>query len=94
MNSLIEIRLYPRIKLVFRKGSRTSDHVLVLKSLIDKYINGSGKSYLYVCFIDFSAAFDTVWRNELLYKLAQKGVGGQFLQVIRNMYSSVFCYLL
>ena len=33
--------------------------------------------------------FDTVWRNPLLYKLAQKGVGGQFLRVIRNMYSSV-----
>ena len=40
----------------FKKGSRTSDHMLVLKSLTDKYINHAGKSYLCVCFIDFSAA--------------------------------------
>lgn len=71
----------PPNQIGFRKGSRTSDHVLVLKSLIDKYINGPGKSYLYVCFIDFSAAFDTIWRNA--------GIGGQFLKVIKNMYSSV-----
>ena len=50
---------------------------------------GRKKSYLYVCFIDFSAAFDTIWRNALLYKLSQNGIGGQFLKVIRNMYSSV-----
>ena len=38
--------IIPQNQIGFRKGSRTSDHVLVLKSLIDKYINGSGKSYL------------------------------------------------
>ena len=81
--------IIPPNQIGFRKGSRTSDHVLVLKSLIDKYINGPKKSYLYVCFIDFSAAFDTIWRNALLYKLSQNGIGGQFLKVIRNMYSSV-----
>jgi retron-type reverse transcriptase len=79
----------PPNQIGFRKGARTSDHILVLKSLIDKYINRAGKSYLYVCFIDFSAAFDTVWRNALLYKLIHIGIGGNFLRVIRDMYSSV-----
>ena len=81
--------IIPSNQIGFKKGSRTSDHILVLKSLIDKYINRGSKSYLYICFIDFSAAFDTVWRNALLYKLTQFGVGGQFLRVIQNMYSSV-----
>jgi len=73
----------------FQRGSRTSDHILVLKSLIDKYINRAGKSYLYVCFIDFSKAFDTVWRNALLYKLVHVGIGGKFLNIIKDMYNSV-----
>ena len=35
----------------FKKDYRTSDHVFVMKSLIDKYSN-NGKP-LYVCFVDF-----------------------------------------
>lgn len=31
--------IIPSNQIGFRKGSRTSDHILVLKSLIDKYIN-------------------------------------------------------
>jgi hypothetical protein len=81
--------IVPSNQIGFRKGSRTSDHIFVLKSLIDKYINRAGQSYLYVCFIDFSAAFDTVWRNGLIYKLTQIGVGGNFLTIIKDMYSSV-----
>lgn len=81
--------IIPSNQIGFRKGSRTSDHILVLKTLIDKYIQRAGKSYLYICFIDFSAAFDTVWRNALLYKLTQIGIGGQFLKTICSMYSSV-----
>jgi len=79
----------PPEQIGFRKGCRTSDHVLVLKSLIDKYINAAVKSNLFVCFIDFSAAFDTVWRSALLYKLIQAGIGGHFINIIRNMYSLV-----
>jgi len=79
----------PKQQIGFQKGSRTSDHILVLKSLIDRYINRAGKSYLYVCFIDFSKAFDTVWRNALLYKSIHVGIGGKFLHIIKDMYSSV-----
>jgi hypothetical protein len=39
--------------------------------------------------VDFSAAFDTVWRNALIYKLSKVGVGGQFPRSIQNMYTSV-----
>ena len=84
-----ENAIIPPNQIGFKKGARTSDHILVLKTLIDKYINRARKSNLYICFIDFSKAFDTVWRNALLYKLAQIGIGGQFLNIIHNMYSSV-----
>lgn len=81
--------IIPPHQIGFRKGARTGDHILVLKTLIDKYINRAGKSYLFVCFIDFSAAFDTIWRNALLYKLTQIGIGGKFLKIIQDIYASV-----
>lgn len=82
-------KIIPPEQIGFRKNCRTSDHILVLKSLIDKYINLAVKSNLFVCFIDFSAAFDTVWRSALLYKLMQAGIGGHFINIIHNMYSLV-----
>jgi exonuclease III len=88
-NFVVSNSCIPPNQIGFKKGSRTSDHVLVLKSLVDKYLNKAGKSYLYVCFIDFSAAFDTVWRNALIYKLTKIGIGGKFLATICNMYKSV-----
>lgn len=39
----------------FRKGKRTSDHMFVLKCLIDKYTQ-TGSKHLYASFIDFKKA--------------------------------------
>ena len=74
----------------FRKNHRTTDNIFVLKTLINKYIHKSNKD-LFVSFIDFTKAFDTIWRPALLYKLAKKGVGGKFYELIKNMYSNTKC---
>jgi hypothetical protein len=42
----------------FSQGRRTSDHMFVLKSLIDKYTQQWSK-HLHTCFVDFRKAFDT-----------------------------------
>ena len=52
----------------FRKGYRTSDHVFVLKSLIDLYTK-----MVCACLIDFQKAYDTIWINGLFYKLMKYG---------------------
>ena len=41
---------------------------------------------LYVAFIDYAKAFDTIWRDGLWYKLVKEGIGGKFLIIIKNMY--------
>jgi hypothetical protein len=69
----------------FRKGYRTSDHVLTLKTLIDQAF--LKKKKLYVCFVDFKKAYDTVWRNGLYLKLLKMGVSTRFVNLIRDMYS-------
>ena len=81
--------LIPSCQIAYKQKSSTSDHILTLKNLIDKYINMASRSYLFVCFVDFRAAFDSVWRRALLYKLLKLGVAGNFLNVIDSMYSKV-----
>ena len=71
----------------FRKHYSTSDHIFTLYSLIElmKY----EKKKLYCCFVDFSKAFDSVWRTGLWQKLLNTYVNGKFLKVLQNMYLDI-----
>ena len=80
----------PMCQIGFRKGCRTADHILTLKNIIDKYIYANTRKYLYVCFVDYKSAYDTIWRKALFYKLLQNGIGGNFLKIIQSMYSDVY----
>lgn len=68
------------------KGCRTTDHMFVLKTLIDKYVERNSKPF-YACFVDFKCTFDTVWHQGLLYKLKAAGMGTKLYNIIQNMYS-------
>ena len=61
-----------------------SEEIIVL----EKYASGP-KKYLFVCFVDFKSAFDTVSRSALVYKLLKAEIGGNFLSIIQSMYSKV-----
>ena len=71
----------------FRKKHRTSDHLFILKTLIDKYKNSKQK--LYIGFIDFMKAFDSVWHTGLLYKILKIGVSNAFFKIVKSMYSKI-----
>ena len=71
----------------FRKGYRTSDHVFVLNSMIDSYI-GKGKK-IFGCFVDFSKAYDSVWREGLFYKLMKNKLSFKFISMIKSMYNDL-----
>ena len=82
--------LIPDCQLGYKKKASTTDHILTLKNIIDKYILRASRTYLFACFVDFKSAFDTVWRRALLFKLVKLGITGSFLTLIESMYSSVF----
>ena len=44
-------------------------------------------SKLYCSFVDFSKAFDPVWRKGLIAKIESYGVQGKMLNVIKSLYS-------
>ena len=70
----------------FRKNHRTIDQIFVLKTLVQKYIKNKQK--LFVCFVDFAKAFDTVWREGLFYKLLINNINGKIYKLIKNNYSN------
>ena len=80
-------RLISKFQISGKKGARTSDHLLVLKHIIDKYVK-LGKTKLYVCYFDLRKAFDTVDRTRLFFDLlTQYKVGGKFLHILQNIYT-------
>ena len=74
----------------FITNNRCPDHILTLKSVVNKYVQDL-KGKVYACFIDFRKAFDTVWHNGLFYKLQKIGIKGHFLETLRNIYQNTEC---
>ena len=60
--------------------------MLVLKSLIDEYINMKGGK-LYSCFVDFQKAFDSVIHAGLQAKLEEFNKNGKFYDIVCNLYA-------
>ena len=70
-----------------RKEYATTDHIFVLSSLIE--IIKSRKQKLFCAFIDFSQAFDSIWRVGLWQKLLFNSVDGKFFRIITSMYDNI-----
>ena len=70
-----------------KRGSRTADHLMVIKFIIDKYVILGGKR-LYACFFDIRRAYDTVPRIHLFYSLLKDyQIGGNFLKMLQEIYT-------
>ena len=65
--------LYNKFQAGFRPDYRTTDHLYTIKTILNKYLHKNKKT-VYACFVDFSKAFDTVWRSGLYQKLLQLGI--------------------
>ena len=71
----------------FRAGYSTCDHIFALHALIE--ILKSKKLKMFCSFIDFSKAFDSVWRVGLWSKLLKNNINGKFFRIILNMYNGI-----
>jgi len=69
----------------FRKGYSTVDNIFCLSSLSRYYIDKGKK--LYALFIDFKAAFDSIIRKKLFYKLHRLGISTKMLTIIKSLYT-------
>ena len=71
----------------FRKDHRCEDHIFTLKSIAASRLTEGKPTYM--AFLDFSKAFDTVWRDGLMYSVWNIGIRGMVWQLIDNLYKNV-----
>lgn len=71
----------------FRGGYSTTDHIFTLHTLTE--ILKFKKKKLYCSFIDFSKAFDSVWRVGLWMKLLGNSINGKIFKTIYNLYQNI-----
>lgn len=72
-------------QIAFKRNNRTSDHMFVLRTLVDKIVK-SQKKKMYTCFVDFQKAFDSLPHDAVLHKLLNIGINGKFHDTIQDMY--------
>ena len=75
----------------FLKGNMTADNIFILQTLMQRQLIKGEK--LYVCFIDFSKAFDLVNRHIIFYKLFKSGIYGCVVDTVRSLYEKT-CFRL
>jgi hypothetical protein len=71
----------------FRGGYSTVDHIFTLYAIVQSFL--LKKSKLYVAFVDFKKAFDSVNRNALWTVLRKNGVSGKMYRALRSIYDNV-----
>ena len=72
--------LFPKLQFGFRKGLGTCDALLTITSIIQKALDSGCEARMIG--LDFSAAFDRVNHEALIFKLKQFGIGGPFLNIL------------
>ena len=72
----------------FRRGRSTIDQLFSLRRLAEKYSEFS-KS-LYICYVDFQKAFDSVWREGLWHVMEHLGYERKIIRLLQALYRETF----
>ena len=72
----------------FREGYSTVDNAFTLNAFVDKYLSKNGNK-LYVAFVDFKKAFDSVHRKKFWQVLRNAGIAGNLYRVNQSIYYSM-----
>ena len=78
----------PETQAGFRKNYSTTDHIFTLYAIVQKHLSRK-KHKLYVAFVDFKKAFDTVDRGKLWHCLRNTGLKGKMYSMLKSMYSNI-----
>lgn len=70
----------------FRKNFSTIDHIHTIKQLIQKY-NEYNKQ-IYLAFIDYSKAFDSLRHYYIWRCLEQQGIQSSYIEILKSIYKS------
>ena len=72
----------------FRRGRSTIDQLFTLRLLMEKYSEFSNS--LYICYIDYQKAFDSVWREGLWHVMSHLGYEKKIIRLLMALYKDTF----
>ena len=73
----------------FRKGCSTIDHIFTLITMVKSKLDSRRVGKVYVAFIDYKKAFDTVDRDKLWETLGRIKSSSKMVNILKAMYFSV-----
>ena len=73
----------------YRSGRSTTEQIFVLRNIIEQVIEWN--SCLYLCFVDFEKAFDSVHRETLWHLLKSYGIPTKLVNMVKAMYKNCRC---
>ena len=76
----------------FRKERSCTDQIATLRIIVEQSIEW--QSSLYVCFIDFEKAFDSIDRESIWNILLHYGVPEKFVNIIKQIYDGFTCQVI
>lgn len=76
----------------FRPGRGTVDAIFVVRQIMEKA--NEHRVPLHLNFVDFKAAFDTVWRKALWRMMVAIGVDPKIVRLIEDLYDNTQCAVL
>lgn len=69
----------------FCPGKGCDDNLCIMTDVMERKV--ANREPLYVALVDMRAAFDTVWRDGLWYKLQAMGVPHKLIRILQEIYS-------
>jgi Reverse transcriptase (RNA-dependent DNA polymerase) len=72
----------------FRPSRSTTDQIFTLRQLAEKYTDFSRD--LFVCYVDFKKAFDSVWRIGLWKVMRRLGYPEKVVRMLESLYKGTF----
>ena len=85
-------KIYPQSQCGYRQNRSTIDGIFTLRQLMEK--TKEQRRNMYIVFVDFTKAFDTVNRDFLFKILAKIGCPPKFIRLIKSLYTQVHARLI
>ena len=73
----------------FRAGKGTINQIFVLRSILEQ--TNEWKATLYIHFVDFEKAFDSIHRDGLWIIMRQYGIPKKIIQLVKTLYENFQC---
>jgi len=72
----------------FRPSRSTIDQIFTLSRLYENYIDASRN--VFICYVDFRKAFDSIWRKGLLRVIRRMGDPEKIIRILESLYRDTF----